>query len=94
MAKSRKNSILKSVQKTSNKVLPVVDEGLQAVGSTAKDMAKMSLPVVEKGVSTIYGTMATGFDLGVKGAKTVAKGVSKKRRSRKSSRKSRRNRKH
>ena len=46
MTKSRKNSILKSVQKTSSKVLPVVDEGLQTVGSTAKDMAKISIPIV------------------------------------------------
>ena len=87
MAKSRKNSILKSVQKTSNKVLPVVDEGLQTVGSTAKDMAKISLPVVEKGVSAIYGTMATGFNLGVKGVKGVkgvAKGLTKSKRSRRS----------
>ena len=33
--------------------------------------------VVEKGVSAVYGTMATGLDLGVKGVKSVAKGVSK-----------------
>lgn len=41
-----------------------------------------------------YGTMSAGFDLSVKGAKTVAKGVSKRRRSRrqrKSSDKSRHN---
>ena len=85
MTKSRKNSILKSVQKTSSKVLPVVDEGLQTVGSTAKDMAKISLPIVEKGVSAVYGTMATGFNLGVKGVKGVsgvAKGMTKRNRSR------------
>ena len=45
MAKSRKNNILKSVEKTSNKVLPVVDKSLKTVGSTAKDVAKISLPV-------------------------------------------------
>jgi hypothetical protein len=86
MAKSRKNNILKSVQKTSSKVLPVVDKGLKTVGTTAKDVAKISLPVVEKGVSAIYGTMATGFNLGVKGVKGVsgvAKGMTKSKRSRK-----------
>jgi hypothetical protein len=86
MTKSRKNSILKSVQKTSNKVLPVVDKGLKTVGTTAKDVAKISIPVVEKGVSAIYGTMATGFNLGVKGVKGVsgvAKGMTKSKRSRK-----------
>jgi hypothetical protein len=86
MAKSRKNNILKSVQKTSSKVLPVVDKGLKTVGTTAKDVAKISIPVVEKGVSAIYGTMATGFNLGVKGVKGVsgvAKGMTKSKRSRK-----------
>jgi hypothetical protein len=85
MAKSRKNSILKSVEKTSKKVLPVVDKGLQGVGSTAKDVAQKSLPIVEKGVSAVYGTMATGFNLGVKGVKGVkgvAKGMTKRGRSR------------
>ena len=85
MGKSRKNSILKSVQKSSNKILPVVDTGLKNVGSTAKDVAQISIPIVEKGVSAVYGTMATGFDLGVKGVKGVnsaAKGMTKSKRSR------------
>lgn len=84
MGKSRKNSILKSVQKTSNKILPVVDTGLKTVGSTAKDVAKISIPIVEKGVSAVYGTMATGFNLGVKGVKgvnSVAKGMTKSKQS-------------
>ena len=86
MGKSRKNSILKSVEKTSNKVLPVVDTGLQTVGSTAKDVAKISIPIVEKGVSAVYGTMATGFNLGVKGVKGVkglTNGMTKSKRTRK-----------
>ena len=73
MAKSRKFNVLKS----SMKVLPSIDKGLKTVGSTAKNVAESSIPVLEKGVSAVYGTMATGFDLGVKGARTVAKGVSK-----------------
>ena len=102
MANSRSNrsnskSIFKSIKRTTVTALPVVNKGLTTVGTTAKNVASASIPVVEKGVSVVYGTMATGFDLGVKGAKTVAKGVSKRRRSRrqrKSSRKSRRHRKH
>ena len=85
MGKSRKNNILKSVEKTSSKILPVVDKSLQTVGSTAKDVAQISIPIVEKGVSAVYGTMATGFDLGVKGVKGVnsaAKGMTKSKRSR------------
>jgi|688.fasta_scaffold752694_1 hypothetical protein len=97
MTKSRKNSILKSVQKTSNKVLPVVDESLQTVGSTAKDVAKISIPIVEKGVSAVYGTMATGFNLGVKGVKGVsgvAKGMTKSKRSRRHKKGGKRTRRH
>jgi len=97
MTKSRKNSILKSVEKTSNKVLPVVDEGLQTVGSTAKDVAKISRPIVEKGVSAVYGTMATGFNLGVKGVKGVsgvAKGMTKSKRSRRHKKGGKKTRRH
>lgn len=94
---SRRKSVLKTVTKTTEKALPILDKGLTTVGKTAKNVAEVSIPVVEKGVSTVYGTMSTGFDLGVKGAKTLARGVSKRRRSRrqrKSSRKSRSHRKH
>ena len=96
MAKSRKNNILKSIEKTSNQLLPVVDKSLKTVGTTAKDVAKISLPVVEKGVSAVYGTMATGFNLGVKGVKGfsgVAKGMTKRKRSRRH-KKTRRHRRH
>jgi hypothetical protein len=94
MAKSRKNSILKSVQKTSNNVLPAVDKGLQTVGKTTKDVAKISLPIVEKGVSAVYGTMATGFNLGVKGVKGVAKGITKSKRSRRHKKGGKKTRRH
>jgi hypothetical protein len=86
MVKSRKNNIFKSVTKTSKTVLPVVDKCLKTVGTVAKDVAMSSIPIVEKGVSTVYGTMATGFNLGVKSANTVAKGISKGKHSRKVSR--------
>lgn len=80
MAKSRRrSSSLKTFKDTANKVLPTVNKGLQNVGYTAKNVAKSSVPIIEKGVSTVYGTMATGLDLGVKGAKSIAHGVSKSR---------------
>ena len=81
MAKSRKNNIIKTVTKTSNKVLPVVDKGLKTIGTTAKDVASSSIPIIEKGVSVVYGTMATGFNLGVKGVNTVSKGMTKSKHS-------------
>jgi hypothetical protein len=91
MAKSRRNrtsSILKQITKTSEMAVPVVGKGLTKIGSVAKGVAVNSAPVVEKGFSTVYGTLASGFDLGVKGVKGVAKGITKRRRS-KRSRKSR-----
>jgi hypothetical protein len=97
MVKSRKNktNILKNIRTTADKTLPVVGKGLTNVGVVAKDTARYSVPVIEKGVSEVYGTMATGLDLGVKGAKSIARGVtkSKKRRSRKGSRSRRKGRK-
>lgn len=86
MSRSRRNgssSILKRIQKTSSKAIPAVDKGLKNVGMAAKGVAVKSAPIIEKGVSTVYGTLATGFDLGVKGAKGIAsgvKGMTKKRR--------------
>ena len=94
MAKSRKNNILKSVEKTSSKVLPVVDKSLKKIGTTSKDVAKKSLPVVEKGVSAVYGTMATGFNLGVKGVSSVAKGMTKSKRTKRHHKGGRKTRRH
>lgn len=78
--------------------MPVVGKGLKTVGSTAKGVVVKAAPIVENGASAVYGTLATGFDMGIKGAKTVAKGISNKTRSgrrRKNKRKTRTNsRKH
>lgn len=87
MTKSRKNSkkhgtTLKKIMKTTEQAIPVIGEGLKTVGNTAKVAVVKSAPIVEKGASVVYGTLATGFDMGIKGAQTVAKGVSKKRSSR------------
>ena len=67
MAKSRKSNVMKTIKRT----LPVVNNGLTKVGTAAKDVAEASIPIVEKGVSVVYGTMASGLDLGVKGVKNV-----------------------
>lgn len=91
MAKSRRNrksGILNSIRKTSG-AIPAVGKGLTKIGNEAFH----SVPVVEKGVSSVYGTLASGFDLGVKGVTkgvgsvakgvgSVAKGVTKSRRRR------------
>jgi hypothetical protein len=81
MSKTRKNRILlKKLKKTSKFVIPVVKTGLKTVGNTAKGVAIKSAPIIETGVSKIYGTMADGFNLGVKGAKGITNSVSKMRK--------------
>ena len=77
MVKSRKtkNAVFNTITYTTGKVLPVVNSGLTTVGNVAKGVVVHSIPVVENGVSTVYGTMANGIDLGVRGVKTVARGV-------------------
>jgi hypothetical protein len=89
MAKSRRNrssNILKNIQKTSSKAIPVVGKGLKNVGNIAKNAAMKSKPVIEKGVSAVYGTLAAGFYLGIKGAKNIASNVKNITRKRRASR--------
>ena len=71
------SKLLKDIRRGTKKAIPVVAAGLKTVGTTAKVVAEKSAPVLEEGVSTVYGALATGFDMGIKGANTVAKGVSK-----------------
>lgn len=103
MGKSRKSrrSIMKSIKKTGESVLPVVDKGLKTVGSTTKRVASASIPVIERGVSAVYDTMSTGLNLGMKGVSSVTKKLTKRRGSRSISlsggrrhRRTRRHRKH
>ena len=88
MTKSRKtrSGIIKTITQTTKSALPVVNTGLKKVGTVAKDVASASMPIVEKGVSAVYGTMATSVDLGIKGVKSVARGVKKISRKRRATR--------
>ena len=70
---SRKSGLLKSFNNTSSKAVPMVKSGLKSVGSTVKSVAIKSAPTVNKGLEGVYGALATGFDMGIKG---VNKGVS------------------
>jgi hypothetical protein len=82
MTKTRKQSKKsRTLTKMTNKALPIVGKSLETVGNTAKVVLVKAVPIVENGASAVYGTLATGFDMGIKGAKTVAKGISKKTRS-------------
>ena len=69
--KARKN-VMRSIRKTTERALPVVNKGLKDVGMITKGAVKKSIPVVTKGVAAVYNSMALGFNLGVKGAKSVA----------------------
>lgn len=59
---SKKARIIQNIQNKSKKILPKINQGLQTVGSTVKSAAVKSGPVLEKGISNIYGVLATGFN--------------------------------
>lgn len=77
MGKSHKkrNSVFNTIEYTTGKVLPVVNSSLNTVGNVAKGVAVNSIPIVQNGVSTVYGTMSNGIDLGLRGVNTVARGI-------------------
>ena len=89
--KSKKSNILKGLKKTTSKAVPIVESGLKSVGSTVKTVAIKSAPTVNKGLEGVYGALATGFDMGIKGVK---KGVSKMTKKRSSSRRHTKRRKY
>jgi len=93
MSKTRKNrsrkNFLRKITDTGENAIPVVKTGLKTVGNTAKVVAVKTVPVVEKGVSGVYNTMVTGFDLGVKGVEQFS---SKRRRNKSKPTKRRRHR--
>jgi 6-phosphogluconate dehydrogenase (decarboxylating) len=66
MRKSRRNI------RNSKRVLNTVNTGLKNVTNTAKIIGQKSKPIIETGLSGIYGTLAKGFNLGITG---VSKGV-------------------
>jgi hypothetical protein len=82
--KGRKGTILRKIRNTSRRVIPVVASGVKKIGSTVENVAMKSAPLVNKGLDNIYGTLATGFDMGIKGVKKginmTAKGIRSRRR--------------
>ena len=81
----RGRNAMKTIKNTFSRTLPVVNNSLEKVGTVSKDVVTASIPVVEKGVSAVYNTMAKSADFGVNTAKSLAKSV--RTRSRGSSRK-------
>lgn len=90
MPKSRrKNTSTKlygKLKATTKRAVPV----LKKVGKSAVVVAEKSAPVLEKGMGKIYGVLAEGFDMGLRGVKSGVKSMKMKKRSSRKSRKSRR----
>ena len=92
MYKSRSRKSKRS-NKNSKKPIRMVTSGLKRVGSTVVNVTKGAVPMVEKGVGTIYDTLTSGFNLGVKGVKKGINFVGKSTKGRKSrGRRTRKNR--
>ena len=64
----------------------MVKSGLKSVGATVKTVAIKSAPTVNKGLEGVYGALATGFDMGIKGVSKGVSKLSKKSRSKRSKR--------
>ena len=77
--RKQRKSVMRSLRKTTERALPVVNKGLKKVGMMTKGAVKTSIPVVTKGVAAVYNSMAVGFNLGVKGARSAAKSVALRR---------------
>jgi hypothetical protein len=69
--KTKKN-LYGTIKRTTKRAIPVVTSGIKTVGKTSVKLAKKSAPIIEKGVGTVYGVLAEGFDMGVKGLKKTA----------------------
>ena len=74
-SKSHKKGFLRRVKNVTSRAVPAVESGLNTVGTTVKKVAVKSEPTVKRGVSDIYGVLATGFNMGVKGVKRGVSGV-------------------
>jgi hypothetical protein len=91
MAKTKKSNnnkknFLRSVKTNTKKVLPVVTSGLKIIGSNVKNIAVKSKPGIEKGLGTVYNSLLTGVNLGVKGVKKGINFVKSKKTSRRKNR--------
>lgn len=80
--KSKKN-LYGSLKRTTKRAIPVVASGIKTVGKTTVKVVKKSAPIVEKGVGAVYGVLAEGFDMGVKGLKKTASVMQKNKKTRK-----------
>jgi len=77
----RRTNIIKNIGRTTKRVLPVVKTGLSTIGENVKYAANKSEPTIKQGFKSIYGTLATGFNMGLnKLSSTFKKSTFKKSR--------------
>ena len=77
----RRTNIIKNIGRTTKRVLPVVKTGLSTIGQNVKYAANKSEPTIKQGFKSIYGTLATGFNMGLnKISSTFKKSTFKKSR--------------
>jgi hypothetical protein len=79
LKKTKTNNLFKEIKGTSQLAVPVVKKGLKTVGSTVKTVAIKSAPTINKGLEGIYGTLATGFNMGLEGVSKMTKRNKSKR---------------
>ena len=86
----KRSSIIKNIGKTTKRVLPIVKTGLSKIGQNVKVAATKSEPAIKQGFKSIYGTLATGFNMGLNKLSTFGKSSAKRRAKRRSRRRGRR----
>jgi hypothetical protein len=84
----KRTNFIKNIGRTTKRVLPVVKSGLSTIGQNVKSAATKSEPAIKQGFKSIYGTLATGFNMGMnKLSSTFKKGSAKRRSSKRRGRK-------
>ena len=80
----KRTNFIKNIGRTTKRVLPVVKSGLSTIGQNVKSAATKSEPAIKQGFKSIYGTLATGFNMGLNKLSSVGKSYSKRRSSKRS----------
>jgi hypothetical protein len=75
----RRTNIIKNIGKTTKRVLPIVKTGLSTIGQNVKVAASKSEPAIKQGFKSIYGTLATGFNMGINKLSSFGKSSRKRR---------------
>ena len=88
-SKKRRTGIIKNIGKTTKRVLPIVKTGLSKIGENVKVAATKSEPAIKQGFKSIYGTLATGFNMGLNKLSTFGKSGAKRRVNRRTKRRGR-----